>query len=385
MLEGRKTKFLDSTKSLSSQDSFSLPQGDSIRNIQPTQSTTSSSSQVITTPKPASKYYTPAQLDSIALSSERRMQQINLHTSLPLKSAATYLPADTMATRYHQYNYPFSSPLPVTLHNEDNFLLNISSKTYMQAEQGMVDTVKVRKMAADTLVGKTPAPAEPSYMNGNAKVQTGMDWLVITLLFSLFVFSFMRMAYEKFIVQIVGSIVNYQMSVRLFRERNVLFKNISLGLNFIFALNLGLFVFYFVDFLGFDQILTHKFLSMLIYTVAIAVIYSVKSGVCKLLGFVFLVKEEFDEYVHNIRLFNKNIGLFLFPIVIVYPFIVDPIRPYILYTGLLVIASLFILRIYRGFQIIIKKGVSVFYLILYLCAIEILPVLLMIKLAASLI
>jgi hypothetical protein len=40
----------------------------------------------------------------------------------------------------------------------------------------------------------------------------------------------------------------------------------------------------------------------------------------------------------------------------------------------------YIMRLYRGFQIIIKKDIFLFYLILYLCTLEILPVLLGYKL-----
>lgn len=364
MLEGRNISFSGSHV-LSATDLLPLVQGDSTQVSSPPE--TIATPQIIQTPKLPLRNYTAVKTDSLV-------------------RKAAVLPADTITTRYHQYNYPFSSPLPVVLKNTDNFLMNIPAKTYIQPQQAFTDTTRYSKpdfVAIHSTIKQT-LPANNNFQ-GSVKAETGMNWLVITLLVSLFTFSWLKLVYEKFIVQIVGAMVNYQVSLRLFRERNVLFKNISLGLNFTFALNCGLFIFYVVDLFRMEQVLPYKFLSMLVYTLGIALIYSIKSGVCKFLGYVFLVKDEFDEYIHNVRVYNKNIGLFLFPVIIVYPFIIGPAKPYVIYAGFLIIGTLILLRIHRGFQIIMKKGVSIFYLILYLCAIEILPVLLLIKLAASLI
>lgn len=363
MVEGRNIHFSDSHV-LSATDLLPLAQGDSIK--APSQPVKSTAPQVRQTPNVALRTSSIASADSLV-------------------NKKTILPSDTIYTRYHQYNYPFASPLPVVLKNQDNFLMNIPAKSFIQPQQVLADSVRQAK-ADSVVVQSTIVLTSPTNNNfpGTVKAETGMNWIVITLLVSLFTFSWMRMVYEKFIVQIAGAMVNYQVSLRLFRERNVLFRNISLALNFTFAVNFGLFIYFVVDFFGMGQVLPYKFLSMLAYTMGVAVIYGLKSGVCKFIGYVFVVKDEFDEYIHNVRLYNKNIGLFLFPVIIVYPFIMDQAKPFVIYAGFLIIATLILLRIHRGFQIIMKKGASIFYLILYLCAIEILPVLLLIKFTASL-
>jgi hypothetical protein len=197
-------------------------------------------------------------------------------------------------------------------------------------------------------------------------------------------FSWIKILYLKYIEQIVVSLINYQVSLRLFRDRNVLFRNMALGLNLVFAINTGLFLYYLTQFFNlrsdFNQVQ-----SVLIFSLGITLIYGIKTFICRILGNIFLVREEFAEYIHNINLYNKNIGLFLFPVVISFPYIADSIKPSIIYIGMIVIGILIILRITRGIQIIMWKGASIFYLILYLCAIEILPVLLTVKLSYTLI
>ena len=196
----------------------------------------------------------------------------------------------------------------------------------------------------------------------------------------------MKILYQKYILQIITASINYQASIRLLREKNVLFKNMSVGLNIVFVINMGLFLFFVMSYYNFSQIIsTNNFLSVLIYCLMIASIYITKTLLCRLIGFLFLAQNEFSEYVHNINLFNKNIGLFLFPAVIMVPYINNYLKPYIVYAGIILFLAILVLRIIRGFQIIIHKGVSSFYLILYLCAVEILPVLLIVKYSSTLI
>jgi hypothetical protein len=159
----------------------------------------------------------------------------------------------------------------------------------------------------------------------------------------------------------------------------------SLGLNLVFALNLGLFIFFFLQYFSIEQQFPNKIVNVLVYSLGLIVLYSIKTFSCRLIGFLFKVPNEFAEYIHNINLFNKNIGLFLFPIVILYPYIDESIRPAVLYLGIAILSIMFLLRTIRGFQIIMRKGVSFFYLILYLCAIEILPVLIVVKYSTTMI
>jgi hypothetical protein len=212
-----------------------------------------------------------------------------------------------------------------------------------------------------------------------------MNWVPLILLLSLFAFALIKIQYKRYVDQVVNSLINYQVSLRLLRERNVLFRNMSLGMNLVFGLNLGLFIFFILENFGIKQQFSDKFLNVLLYSGGLIILYSLKSFICRLIGYVFKVQSEFMEYVHNINLFNKNIGLFLFPVVIAFPYIDENLRPVVIYLGISILAIMVFLRTVRSVQIIMRKGVSLFYLILYLCAIEILPVLLVVKYSGTLV
>lgn len=334
------------------------------------------------------KKYSQHHIDSLFKISEKRETQI-LKNKYEVAKEIVVMPTDTISSKYNQYNYPFERPTKVNTSINQNILENINFKNYSHFKTDSKNFL-TRRIAhsqdslVNNMVTKNLVP-QKNYIEGKLRYKSEMNWLVIVLLSALFIFSWVKVLYQKYILQIVGSVIDYQISSRLFRERNIFFRNVSIGLNFIFALNLGLLIYYILDYYTIGQIVDGKFSSLVIYSSAIILLYSIKSVTCKLIGYIFLVQEEFAEYMHNVIIFNKNIGLFLFPIVIVYPYIHEKLQPIILYIGVGLLIIMVLMRAYRGFQIIIRKGVPIFYLILYLCAIEILPALLLLKLSSTLI
>jgi len=94
---------------------------------------------------------------------------------------------------------------------------------------------------------------------------------------------------------------------------------------------------------------------------------------------LFKTQEDFNEVQHHINVFNQTLGVILLPFVIAMPFM-DTTITKITLIGLFGFVGIFLLLFFfRGIQIVTRKQVSFFFLILYLCAIEILPVALLIK------
>jgi len=296
------------------------------------------------------------------------------------------------STRVYNEKLPFQTQRSENFESPSgNFLLNIPGKNIFQQYNDVIfiqtsHSQTIQELQLKAIADKTSIVQEEKGFQGNLRTGTSLDWLPGILLLSLFIFSWIKMVYQKYLVQVITSLINYQVSIRLLREKNVLFRNMALGLNFVFSLNIGLFIFFYLQYHNLNQINSSNFISVLIYSSGVVVLYYIKTFACRLIGNLFMVKEQFGEYVHNIHLYNKNIGLFLIPIVVAFPYISsNQIKPVVLYFGLAMIIGMFLMLIYRGFQIIIRNGVSTFYLILYLCAVEILPILLLIKYSYTLI
>jgi Domain of unknown function (DUF4271) len=350
--------------------------------------------QLEVTPAPSkikrkeSVQYNQRQLDSIFSISDRREKSVHKKKVVAQKIEKQENPEDTSSVLnvnipYFQQSHSFDS-----LCNE-NFLANMADKNISQhfdttllSKFGVVKKIKTAKVIP---IEKTKPVPVISGLNGKLRVNDYMNWVPLILLMSLFAFALIKIQYKRYVDQVITSLINYQVSLRLLRERNVLFRNMSLGMNLVFGLNLGLFIYFILQNFGVKQQFSDKFLNVLLYSGGLILLYMVKSFTCRMIGFLFKVQSEFIEYVHNINLFNKNIGLFLFPVVIAFPYINENIQPFVIYLGISILVIMVFLRTVRSIQIIMRKGVSLFYLILYLCAIEILPVLLVVKYSATLV
>jgi hypothetical protein len=105
--------------------------------------------------------------------------------------------------------------------------------------------------------------------------------------------------------------------------------------------------------------------------------YFIKSLTCLVTGIIFKAWPVFEEYVHNFYMLNKNLGLYLFVFNLFIPFVNPVIAGILLKAGLGVVIFFYLLRILRGFQIIFHKEVSIYYMILYFCTLEVLPIIIL--------
>jgi hypothetical protein len=101
--------------------------------------------------------------------------------------------------------------------------------------------------------------------------------------------------------------------------------------------------------------------------------------VCFVAGYSSGQVEIFREYLVSIYNFYRIIALSFFIIIILMTYTVLFSSRFLLTTGLIVLGIMYSLRIIRLLIIFINRSISIFYLILYLCALEILPVLITIK------
>lgn len=113
---------------------------------------------------------------------------------------------------------------------------------------------------------------------------------------------------------------------------------------------------------------------------SIFVLYQLKLLVIRLLGFIFKKETVSEEYIFNISFFNQNLGLFLFPVVICMAFMRVVSAELLFYCGLALISLIFIYRLYRSLPWGMGNNIiSKYYLFLYLCTLEILPLVVLIK------
>ncbi len=200
------------------------------------------------------------------------------------------------------------------------------------------------------------------------------DWMLGIILVSLLLFGWIRVGYGKYVQMAVQASYNFFSARRIKEEANILRSRVFYFLNILFFINLSLFI---TQFAEFHQIMIPLVSGIGLFFIVLAgilLLYSLKGLLLVILDFLFLAKGAFTYYNATVFIYNRMIGLFLLPIITVIPFISQKVTPWLFYSGFFIIAGFYIFRIFRGLQIGFKNRLSIFYLILYLCALEILPV-----------
>ncbi len=108
--------------------------------------------------------------------------------------------------------------------------------------------------------------------------------------------------------------------------------------------------------------------------------YLVKHFVLNFLDYVFQIKPEMGLYNFTIMVFNNVLGLLLVPFNFAIAFTSLGLAKTLIFIGLLVIGAVFLFRTLRSFLLAMKLfSFHKFHFFIYLCAVEIAPVLVLIK------
>jgi hypothetical protein len=211
---------------------------------------------------------------------------------------------------------------------------------------------------------------------GKKVTRTNPDWLVGLLVLMFLIFATVKLIFNKYLSQLVQSTINYSTFNRLFRERYFNLFHASFRLDVIFNMTLALFGYQFLSLykinLGYSK-------SYYVYLACLGIVigyFTAKRILYYLIGILTESKQEIQEYLFSITVFNRVLGLFLLPISAIIAFIpLSQVEP-LLFAGLGIIIISYILSLLRGAKIFLKKQFSISYLILYLCTLEFLPLLL---------
>lgn len=206
------------------------------------------------------------------------------------------------------------------------------------------------------------------------------DWIFITLLLAYAAFIWVKVFYNKIFIQISQAFFNNRITNQIVRDENILVQKASVLLTIIFYLVASLFIYQISilydwnpDYVG------TGFNRFLIFAFAISLIYTIKLLILKVVGHVFMVDKAIVIYIFNIFLINNLLGIALLPVLTFISFS-HVYTEYAVYLAFVLIGGAFFYRLIRGCLIgLTYSRFSILYLFLYLCALEIAPLLVLIK------
>ena len=126
-----------------------------------------------------------------------------------------------------------------------------------------------------------------------------------------------------------------------------------------------------------DELLNSFVLFLLIF-ISIIILWFLKIIVIKFIAKLFKEYQISTEYRINILVFNIISGIFLLPVLILITYLKANI---FLYSAFIIIGFFILFRFFRSMQIANNlRKISVLYIFLYFCSLEILPAIVIIKL-----
>jgi len=208
--------------------------------------------------------------------------------------------------------------------------------------------------------------------------QVNYDWLTGILIAVLILFATVRHSYSKYLETLFHSVFNYSTASRMFQEKNYSFIHAAFRLEVYFYIILSVFVFQLFNY--FNLSIPYKNIGLFIYSFGIVLGYFVlKKFIYRLLGIIVEGTTETSEYLFNMDNINRVTGLALFPVVLLLAFAPFHKLMWLIIIGAIVVVFLYFSLLSRGFLILMRKQFSIFYLFLYFCTLEFLPLVLFYK------
>jgi hypothetical protein len=238
---------------------------------------------------------------------------------------------------------------------------------------------------AKNLILKT----QPSVFSGHSlqivhdtpmlKVGETNYWQSVIFFFIFSIYVFIKISEPRKIFKIFTSVFSLQESKQLFREEFKLTKRLSILLGISFILVFAFLIQFTNQY--FDFILRNysHLQQYFFFIVVISLMYIVKFLANYVLAFISSNTELSREYLFNVYVFAQTLGIVIFPLTICLQFTKYPTE-WFLYPSLIICAGIYALRMFRGIIISsAEQSIGIIYIFLYLCALEILPMLVLIK------
>ncbi|MGQ7870138.1 DUF4271 domain-containing protein [Sunxiuqinia sp. sy24] len=198
------------------------------------------------------------------------------------------------------------------------------------------------------------------------------DWIIGVFIMAFILLATVRLFFNKYLSQLFHAVINYSTSSRLFRDRSMSITHASFRLDLIFYLIFSIFIFQFFDEFNLS-IVSSSFKTYLIILAVVIGYYLFKRLVYLFSGFLGESTTETTEFLYNMHLYSRILGLFLIPVSLIISFGSLQNPRLVVFVGVFVCVVFYFLLLFRGAKILITKHFSIFYLILYLCTLEILP------------
>jgi hypothetical protein len=218
-----------------------------------------------------------------------------------------------------------------------------------------------------------------AHMRSEKYERESYDTMFYLLVLMLFYFAVVKLFFGKYLANVLTLFFRASMRQHQLREQVLQSPFPSLLLNNLFVISGGLYGAFLLRFYKFGS--PDDFWIYFLYcTVLLAVLYLLKYLLIRMTGWIFNISRTAETYLFVVFLTNKIIGIFLLPFLVLISFSGPVISVIAITLSIIMIGVFFVYRFLGSYSILHKEiKISGLHFILYLCAFEIAPLLLIYK------
>ncbi len=257
--------------------------------------------------------------------------------------------------------------------------LNTNITDSLQKDSLHRDSLRLASISMAAAAAKKDSIANKiKLMPGIEKKEANADIIFYILIFILFFLGLIKTSFPKYFDSIFT--LSFQATFRQTQTREQMEQNFfpAFMLNILFVLCGGIFITLYAEIKHWTIL---PFWELFVYSTAILfIIYIIKYLVIRFTGWVFNAKEAATEYRFVVFLINKLLGVLMIPLLFLMAYADDKTKN----TGITIILCLAIFSLAVRYLVSvarIRKNLSItaFHFFVYLCAVEIMPLLVIYK------
>lgn len=209
------------------------------------------------------------------------------------------------------------------------------------------------------------------------------DWLTVIVIGLLLWLTWVRTMYDYKWNFFIRSIFTERYIGKLMKDDINILQKLFYALFVVFIIASGIYLYRSLQLCQVPLLMGYSgFRLLALLCLFLSGIYVIKLFILKLNGIIFNAQKEFDEYINIVLLYNNVTGILLLPVVVW--LLWGPYKIHMIYVGVGIIFLMYLYRVIRGLNIgFSNRKVSKIYLFYYLCALEICPMLVGIKLISK--
>ncbi len=219
-------------------------------------------------------------------------------------------------------------------------------------------------------------------INPKLRIETNYDWLTGLFLLCLVILTWIKYESSRRVTQIFKAVLARHNMNQLLRDGDIIHERITPGLMFLYLISVSTLVLLLIQHYDVSIPLTdNAFLIFSLIASAIFILWLTKLTIIKVSGIIFRTRNESGEYLITNLLYNITSGLVAFPFVLIGHYAENNVSILI---AVSILAFGMIARFVRSvFVGLSAQSFPVVYIFLYLCTLEILPILVLYKLLTN--